>query len=189
MSLTTLTFRDKRGYEVLERLCDDTWQPLLSLKALRHLIIDMYDIGELNDDWLAEGALAWPHIRTLDISAYGQLFTLKGLVPLLIHCPHIRKLKVHPSVLPFDLSLLPSDGSAANHNIKGTLSLHKAKSTDVNPPAVFACIKAMFPNVTDIERADENFHSDYAEYWEQYPEDRQNFDEKWDELLELFEGG
>ncbi|KAG6824839.1 hypothetical protein H0H93_001470, partial [Arthromyces matolae] len=133
------------------------------------------------------GALAWPNLQTLIIYAgYCQDLSLKGLIPLLTHCRQLKALEVHPAALGFDLSLLPADGSAVNPHIKGKFLLHKAKASDVDPTAVWTCLQAMFPNVTRVARSDDG-HSEYAEYYDPYWEENEEYEEKWAELEELFD--
>ncbi|KAG6824869.1 hypothetical protein H0H93_001442, partial [Arthromyces matolae] len=114
--------------------------------------------------------------------------SLKGLIPLLTHCRQLKALEVHPAALGFDVSLLPADGSAVNPHITGKFVLHKAKASDVDPAAVFACLQAMFPNVTRVARSDAGY-SDYAEYYDPYWEEKYEFEyaDKWAQLEELFD--
>ncbi|KAG6834096.1 hypothetical protein H0H93_011975, partial [Arthromyces matolae] len=148
--------------------------PLYLLRALQHLVIEVsgINIWEFDDKWLAEGALAWPEIQSLVISTQNSYFTLEGLIPLIVNCRNITNLDLCPLTVAFDLSLLPRDGSGTNHKIKGTLSLGEAKASRVDPPAVFQCIKAMFPNVTDIALEQSGYRST-----EESP-----FGQKWMEL-------
>ncbi|KAG6918002.1 hypothetical protein DXG01_017012 [Tephrocybe rancida] len=181
-SLKKLTMGDSREDEIYEELPRDTFQPFLSLNALQHLVLQISDLEHLNDEWLSAAATAWPDIQTLIISAVETRFSLKGLIPLLQNCRKITTLELHPTAVPFDLSLLPADGSASNNKISGVFSLHKARVDQLVPGAVFACVNAMFPRVTGIERADITFGKDF----DSSDEDEDEYREKWEILERLF---
>ncbi|KAG6842727.1 hypothetical protein H0H93_003657, partial [Arthromyces matolae] len=166
--------------EQYAELPKSTFLPLASLKALQQLTLQTCDLEHLNDDWLAKAALAWRDIRTLDISAVDNRFSLQGLIPLLVRCRKITTLELHPTATPFDLSLLPPD--ARNTRITGKFSFHKAPVDVMDPHAVFACLKAMFPNVTGVKRGDIMFSRDFATG----DEDEDEYQEKWEELEQLF---
>ncbi|KAG6812584.1 hypothetical protein H0H92_002053 [Tricholoma furcatifolium] len=181
-SLKRLIITDTREHELYAELPRSTFQPLLELHALRHLTLHITDLEHLDDDWLTKGALAWPDMETLNISAVDNRFSLKALIPILHNCRKIKTLELHPTASAFDLSLLPADGSVSNPHIKGKFSLHKVEADKMNPEALFSCIKAMFPNVTGVERADIVFGKDF----QSCDEDEDEYGEKWEALEGLF---
>ncbi|KAG6870516.1 hypothetical protein C0993_004515, partial [Termitomyces sp. T159_Od127] len=111
-SLKTLNMSGGYGYKSYadSELSPSTFQPLLSLRALQHVILGLAGLKHLNDAWLEEAAVAWPDLRTFIISKTENCFSLKGLIPLLKNCRRITTLELHPTASHFDLSLLPADG-------------------------------------------------------------------------------
>ncbi|KAG6875797.1 hypothetical protein C0993_007405 [Termitomyces sp. T159_Od127] len=171
-SLKTFKISDARGgYKLYadSELPPSTFQPLLSLRALQHVILRLVGLEHLNDAWLEEAAIAWPDLRTLIINETENCFSLKGLIPLLKNCRRITTLELYPTASHFDLSVLPADGGASNTNVTGIFSLHKVEGDKMDPDALFACLTSMFPNVRGVKIADINsvsFDEEYEEKWE-----------------------
>ncbi|GLB38026.1 hypothetical protein LshimejAT787_0410770 [Lyophyllum shimeji] len=140
------------------------YSSLFSLRALEALDISLPFTSELDDDWFAEAARAWPHLTSLRVYHYHQgrpKLTLAGLIPLVVHCRHLHELTVIFSAEPFDLGLLPP----------GVCNL-AITSLDLNdcpidsPALVGECLLAMFPNLTgtgyvshDYEEEEENWQA------------------------------
>jgi len=132
----------------------DAFRSLFPLQALQTLIIHFPCASELDDDWLAEAATAWPHLESLEIW-HGAVpkMTLAGLIPLIRHCPGLHDLSIQVIAKPFDRDLL-KDGTC-NKNIR-YLDL---KGSPIEAPVeVFQCLLQMFPYWKRLSRG-ATFHS------------------------------
>ncbi|KAG5635223.1 hypothetical protein H0H81_012001 [Sphagnurus paluster] len=177
-TLTNLALVDERwGSKNAHHVPTSYFQRLFTLKGLRSLELALRDLGNLDDEWLHDAARSWPNIETLKISGDDTRFTLKGLVPLVEQCRELATLEIYPVAEPFDLSiLLPG---IRNTRIHGIVHLHTSKMI---PENVFACLNAMFPNVTGVARADALFKRDLPEDL-----DSDSDEDAWERLEQLYE--
>jgi hypothetical protein len=120
---------------------------LFRLSALKE--IDLHGtltIG-LDDTWLRDASLSWPHLRKLYItpplgSEDRPTMTLSGLIPLLKNCPFLEDLGVSLILAPFPLSSLA--GGKSNW---GTDMVHFPSSILESPTKVCSCLRLMFPRL------------------------------------------
>lgn len=126
-------------------------RPLTLLPALRILVITLDIILELQDEWLKEVSMAWPHLQSLSLYEVhhrpdrGPNMTLAGLIPLIKNCPQLSRLTLSIIVEPFHPSLL---GYASNLLIT---SLRLPHSPITHPFKVGRCLTAMFPMLHDLD--------------------------------------
>ncbi|KAF8055237.1 hypothetical protein FPV67DRAFT_1789232 [Lyophyllum atratum] len=154
-SLTTLFLRFSRPlmHEIApDSLCNN-FMPLFLLKALRVLYLEFERNSPFNNDWLAEAAMAWPHLsRLMLFSAVNEppVVTLAGLFPLIRHCPQLSYLCLTLDAKPFgrDQDVLLSGICNRKLTRLGTLPI----SLITNPEGVFQCLQLMFPCLTTIDR-------------------------------------
>ncbi|GLB38022.1 hypothetical protein LshimejAT787_0410730 [Lyophyllum shimeji] len=135
----------------------DAFRALFALRAIQSLDIALPFTSELDNDWFANAAAAWPHLQFLhfaDRCRDGEAkLTLAGLIPMIRCCPRLHDLAVPFSAEPFDLDLLPPGvcNLAVTH-------LDLSDCTIGPPAAVVECLTALFPNLawTGYESYDED---------------------------------
>ncbi|KAF8059509.1 hypothetical protein FPV67DRAFT_449991 [Lyophyllum atratum] len=152
-SLTSLAFRV--SLPLRDRTAPDSrcinFKPLFLLKALRALDLCWETNSPFDNDWLADAAVAWPHLSRLILGSVDNpppVATLAGLVPLIRLCPQLSYLSLTLDVKPFswDQDILLS----GNCNPRIT-SLSVPFSPITDPEGVFRCLQLMFPCLTSIE--------------------------------------
>ncbi|KAF8060147.1 hypothetical protein FPV67DRAFT_333419 [Lyophyllum atratum] len=129
----------------------NNFKPLFLLKALRTLYLEWENISPFDDKWLAEAAMAWPHLSRLILGSLDHnsppVATLAGVVPLIRHCPQLSYLSLTLHAKPFGRDqdvLLPG---VCNRRIT-SLSMPFSRITD--PEGVCRCMQLMFPCLTSI---------------------------------------
>ena len=100
--------RGDRSIHVWTQVGPDTIAPLFQLD-LEVLKLEPGAPIDIDDEFVARIARAWPHLHMLELNAdwrrYGApRVTLMGLIPLAEHCPGITALAI-----PFDTHLLAFD--------------------------------------------------------------------------------
>jgi hypothetical protein len=155
----------------------DMLRPLLSFVNLQKIIIRSCHRFKLDNDFVGAMAKAWPHLRVLQLGSYGswggQLdVTLAGLVPLVQHCPNLRRLGIVIDATVVDHSL---DIPASNTKLKA-LSLGDSLIED--PASVAACLSGLFPFLNSIAGWNNSIH------WFSI-EDRAKYRGRWDEVVRL----
>ncbi|KAG6834685.1 hypothetical protein H0H93_008038 [Arthromyces matolae] len=179
-SLTSLTISLSVDMDSYGDLPPTILRSILSLEALQDLAIWMQDSEEFNDDWLAEASKAWPNLRSLSIlPIYGDI-SLRGMIPVVTNCRKLETLRIFFPMIGFEPSILPTDGTASNINIRDTIFLYRGSPQDMDPYILFACITEMFPNVTEVKGVDE-FYTDSP------GADEVEYRTKWAELERLFQ--
>lgn len=125
-----------------------TFGPLLDLRNLRVVKISLSYYYALDDSFIRNLAVSWPHLENLDLlpswsalTDSSNKITAGGLVPLAIHCPKLVRLS-----LSFDATHIPFP-----YHEQVTLGFScSLKSLDVshspitNPPLVAAFLSGLF---------------------------------------------
>jgi len=133
------------GAPLSSSICD-AFKPLFSLKKLQKLNIDFPFASELDDEWFADAAIAWPHLEMFFLSHDGfPKVTLAGLIPLIRHCHELCDLTLSFSAEPFNMKLLQG---ASNTEIR---RLNGGRCPIVFPVGIFRCLVVMFPNLAVVE--------------------------------------
>ncbi|GLB44366.1 hypothetical protein LshimejAT787_1602960 [Lyophyllum shimeji] len=146
-SLTTLWIYGSRKIDGPSDSIRGAFRSLFSLAALESLYLNLSCTSELDDDWLAGAAAAWPRLRELAIChSNPPKITLAGLIPLIRNCSRLSDLWFSIAARPFDSDLLLP--GFCNTRIT-SLFLHK--STIVSPVGVFRCLVLMFPKLKTID--------------------------------------
>ncbi|KAF8063944.1 hypothetical protein FPV67DRAFT_1654105 [Lyophyllum atratum] len=143
---------------------------LFLLKALRELYLHWETNSPFDNDWLADAAMAWPHLSSLILdSLYHEtpVVTLAGLVPLIRHCPQLSHLSLTLDAKPFGRDQDDLLAGICNRRIT---SLVVPYSLITDPEGVFQCLQLMFPCLTSID------------YQISYETDQEG---DWDRLVEL----
>ncbi|GLB45700.1 hypothetical protein LshimejAT787_2600330 [Lyophyllum shimeji] len=150
-SLTTLSITGSPEIDGPSDSIRGAFRSLFSLAALKSLHLRLSCASELDDDWLAGAAPAWPRLRELLIyHSDPPKVTLAGLIPLIRHCPRLSDFWISIAARPFDSDLLLP--GICNTRI-ATLDLNL--STIVAPVGVFRCLVLMFPKLKTIFYFDE----------------------------------
>jgi len=155
-----LSTDDEAIAEYFDLPIGDAFRLLFSLTALQTLEIGFYCTAALDDDWLADAAIAWPHLQSISLLHHCDfpVPTLAGLIPLIRHCPQLHYLCVPVAAQPFNHGLLEPE--ICNTAIR---VLELDTSSIQGPPiAVFRCLMRMFPNLTSIccdDMSDDDLHN------------------------------
>ncbi|KAI0754859.1 hypothetical protein C8Q80DRAFT_1141472 [Daedaleopsis nitida] len=149
----------KRG-ETDPMLGEDTLEPLLRLKNLVELNLDLCGPFEVTDDFLITMGSCWPNIKRLELgrsmysSEHGEkyLATFLGLVVIAHKCPKLAVLRV---ALDPDLKRIPGTlrrnrpGLGVEHDAMRTLKVGRSKIEDSVGVAAF--LSDLFPKLIDVE--------------------------------------
>lgn len=148
-----------------------TFGPLLSFSNLEYVWINACVSFELvNDALIRDMALAWPHLRELDLgstSCWGlpSRVTLAGLIPFCDNCPNLQLLgltfdvsvpTIYPAVDP--LRRVPSNEQMH------TLQVGHSRISRIQMGPVAACLSRLYPNLVEITTCDMMGNDDEA--WE-----------------------
>jgi hypothetical protein len=145
--------------------------PLFRLRNLTTLRMSEWWTFDLDDGDIKEIALAWPHLRYLQLNTknYEDLdvtprTTLASLVTLSEHCPRLWYLNfgLHIAEVDFDLLIPP-----VPLNLELTSLDISTVGHSVNPQDVADFLVALFPNLTDVSGNDYYGDSDISEFWVQ----------------------
>ncbi|KAJ6512540.1 hypothetical protein C8R45DRAFT_960683 [Mycena sanguinolenta] len=126
----------------------DALRPLLAFKALRDVSLAPLGGFSLDDTGIEALAKAWPQISTLRLSGSRYLgppsrVTLGGIEAIARHCPRLMYL-----AMPFDASVVPSEGAVITNDELQWLDVEDAVLVD--PAAVAAYLIALLPKLEAI---------------------------------------
>ncbi|KAJ7618454.1 hypothetical protein FB45DRAFT_167924 [Roridomyces roridus] len=153
----------------LYTLSGDTIRPLLALEAMASLGLQIYPGLVVKDEFLAEMAVAWPKLRSLELSTEilvtGQpRATLACLIPFARHCPRLHTLgiRMQSDEIP-EFSQVP--GERLEHSLDtlyvGTSPIWDL-SEDVGKIAAF--VSNLFPHIQGVHASDHTSTEELCRY-------------------------
>lgn len=122
-------------------------QPLFTLSNLQTLNIKAEFLIDLNDEWLANAAIAWPALRHLSLTSHSSSepkLTLSGFLPLFLECPHLRYLSLRVNAM---LTPQLDFNSPSNHLIT---IMNLAGSPIGYPREIATALRKMCPNLKHL---------------------------------------
>ncbi|KAG5642741.1 hypothetical protein DXG03_002255 [Asterophora parasitica] len=122
------------------------FRKFFELRAIEILDLTIPSPSCLDDIWLEEAAVTWPHLSTLQLRGEGPpTMTLKRLIPLVKNCPHPEHLSVSALWKPFDTKGLRN---CSNFKIQ---DMRIGNLVVVSPVvAVFRCWLLLFPEINEV---------------------------------------
>ncbi|KAH9949841.1 hypothetical protein B0H21DRAFT_687727 [Amylocystis lapponica] len=145
-------------------LTDDTLRPLLTLRRIREFKIALRNPLMLDNAFVHDLARAWPDLHTLELGTEWRRehatpgVTLKGLIPLVQHCPALEMLGIAVDTdvaeIAADYALLRPGRGASNSKVvmllMGTSRLDEDREARV---MVAGFLSDLFPRVRFIDSA------------------------------------
>ncbi|KAG6846780.1 hypothetical protein H0H93_011932, partial [Arthromyces matolae] len=129
------------------------FQPFFALRRLITFSVTSLCVTQLDDVWLADAAIAWPHLQNLILWAYRitsdnqPKATCQGLISLVRRCPNLSEISITITANPVATDVL--DGACNTIIRRIHLGGSRPKKDDLE--GVYRTFLAIFPNLETVD--------------------------------------